>query len=68
MTSKFTKAEQQRFKDGMTILRTVGNETSVITTPLKTTGASNVPDRAASRLDKYIKSINQHELYGSLAM
>ena len=66
--TKFTKAEQQRHKDGMIILRTVGNETSVITKPLKTINASNVPDRAASSLDKYIKSINNHELYGSLAM
>ena len=68
MKSKLTKTEQKRHKDGMTILRTVGNETSVITKPLKTTHASNVPDRAAPSLDKYIKSINNHELYGSLAM
>lgn len=66
--TKLTKAEQQRYADGMTILRTVGNETSVITKPLKTTDAANVPDRSAASLDRYIKTINKHELYGSLAM
>lgn len=68
MTPKLTKAERKRHIAGMTILRTVGNETSVIEQPLRTTHASNIPDRAAPTLDKYIKSIGKHELYGSLAM
>lgn len=66
--SKLTKAEQQRYDDGMTILKTVSDETSVVSKELKTTDAGNVPDRAAASLDKYIRSIDKHELYGSLAM
>lgn len=66
--TKLTRAEQRRYKDGMTILNTIGNETSVISKPLKTIHASNIPDRAAPSLDRYVKSINKHELYGSLAM
>jgi len=63
-----TKAEEQRYQDGMTILKTVSDETSVVVKELNTTDAANVPDRAAPSLDKYIQSINEHELYGSLAM
>lgn len=65
---KRTQAEERRYQDGMTILRTVANETSVVSKELKTTNAANVPDRAAHRLDTYIKSIDKHEVYGSLAM
>jgi len=65
---KRTKAEEQRYQDGMIILRTVADETSVVVKELKTTDAANVPDRAAPSLDRYIRSINKHELYGSLAM
>lgn len=65
---KLTKIEQQRYDDGMTILHTVSNETSVVSKELKTTDAANVPDQSAAQLDKYIQSINKHELYGSLAM
>ena len=65
---KLTKVEQQRYDDGMTILKTVSDETSVVSKEVKTTDAANVPNQSAAQLDKYIQSINKHELYGSLAM
>lgn len=66
--SKLTTEERKRYDAGMIILKTVGNETSVITKPLKTTNAANVPDKAAPAIDKFIQSMGKHELYGSLAM
>lgn len=65
---KLTESEQRRYDDGMTILKTVSDETSVVSKELKTTDAANVPDRSAAQLDRYIRSIDKHELYGSLAM
>lgn len=61
-----TQAEKR--KAGMIILRTVEDEVSVMQTTPKSTFASNVPDAAATDIDKYIKQSKGHELYGSLAM
>lgn len=59
--------QDQLNRAGLTILKTVDGEVSVMQTKPTSSFASNVPDRSAHAIDSYVKS-RQHELYGSVAM
>ena len=65
---KLTKKEQELHDAGIVILETVSDEKSVISKKVTTGDAANIPDKIVPDLDRYIKDITQHELYGSLAM
>ena len=65
---RLTKREKELHDAGITILETVGDEKSVISKNISTNDASNIPDKVTPKLDKYIKTIRHHEIYGSAAM
>lgn len=65
---KLTRKEQELYDAGMVILETVGDEKSVISKKVTTDDVENVPDKAVHKLDKYIRTIPHHEIYGSAAM
>lgn len=60
--------EQKLYDDGTIILETVGHENSSVAKELKSTDATNVPDKVSNTLDRYLKANPNHEVYGSLAM
>lgn len=65
---KLTPTEITRKRAGLVLLKTLHNEKSVVSKPVKSSHAANVPKSAATSLDQLIKNENCHEVYGSLAM
>lgn len=69
MPNKLTSAEQRRKTAARTIVKTLGNEFSVIAKPLSSVNIRNIPDVAESAVRNWLRThIGCHEVYGSGAM
>lgn len=65
---KLTAEERKRELDGMTLLRILSNETSVVQKNLSPSNAANVPGNSSQDILNVLHENKNHEVYGSLAM
>jgi len=63
-----TQEERRRHKDGMLIIKTLKDETSVVAKPMSPSKAKNIPSNVSKEIRRVISNTPQHEVYGSLAM
>jgi hypothetical protein len=63
-----TESEQRRRKAALTIVKTLSEETSIIAKPLSKVDIKNIPNNAEAGIRKYIRTLKNHEVYGSASM
>ena len=63
-----TQAEEKRRNAALTIVRTLSKETSVVSKPLSFVNIKNIPDKAEADIRNYIRTLKNHEVYGSGSM
>lgn len=68
MKTKLTTTEKARYDSGIEILKVLDKEESVVSKPVLSTQAGNVPNKVATDIDNIIKREPCHEIYGSIAM
>ena len=62
---KLTQAEEKRRSAARTICKTLSEETSVVSKPLSSVNIRNIPDNAEATIRNYIRTLKNHEVYGS---
>ena len=65
---KLTQAEERRRNAALTIVKTLSEETSIIAKPLSKVDIKNIPNNAEAGIRKYIRTLKNHEVYGSASM
>ena len=65
---KLTQAEESRRNAALTIVKTLSEETSVVSKPLASVNVKNIPDNAEADIRNYISILKNHEVYGSGSM
>lgn len=63
-----TSEERRRHKDGLLIVKTLKDETSVVAKPINPSVAANVPQNVSKLILDSVRKQPKHEVYGSLAM
>ena len=65
---KLTQSEERRKQAALTIVRTLSEETSVVAKPMSSVNVKNIPDNAEPAIRSYIRTLKNHEVYGSASM
>jgi len=65
---KLTQNEERRRNAALTIVKTLSEETSVVSKPLSAVNVRNIPDNAEADIRNYIRTLKSHEVYGSASM
>ena len=62
---RLTQAEERRRSAALAIVKTLENEYSVVSKPLSSVNVKNIPDSAEPAIRNYIRTLKNHEVYGS---
>jgi len=65
---KLTQSEERRRNAALTIVKTLNEETSIVSKPLSAVNVRNIPDNAETNIRNYIRTLKSHEVYGSASM
>ena len=63
-----TESEKRRRNAALTICKTLSEEVSVISKPLASVNVKNIPDKAEADIRNYIRTLKNHEVYGSASI
>ena len=67
-TKKHSPTDKQRRTAAMTIVKTLGDELSVVAKPLARVDVRNIPNRVEPAVRSWLRNHSDHEVYGSAAM
>ena len=65
---KLTQTEEKRRNAALIIVKTLSEETSIVSKPLSFVNIKNIPDNAEADIRNYIRTLKNHEVYGSGSM
>ena len=63
-----TESEKRRRNAALAIVKTLESEHSVVSKPLASVNIKNIPDSAEADIRNYIRTLKNHEVYGSASM
>ena len=64
---KLTQAEERRRSAALTIVKTLSEETSVVSKPLSKVDIRHIPNNVESDIRNWLRKYQAHEIYGSAA-
>ena len=65
---KLSQAEERRKNAALTIVKTLSEETSVVSKPLSKVDIKNIPNNVEPYIRNWLRKYKAHEIYGSSAM